>query len=159
MANEKWLISVDDCPCDGCKAKPCGHPARCVKFALWLNKTVDAYTAEQVSEIIRQAEAAKDENGTLRTGLGFLKNCINCKIRNTCPRHCGKVVHDCDHWEYGDPAQNAAPVVHGRWEGPFRVDANHNGYKCSKCGFFGVPGWVACPKCGAKMDGENNGQV
>ena len=39
MAN---LISVYDCPCDGCKAKPCGHPARCVKFTLWLNKTVDA---------------------------------------------------------------------------------------------------------------------
>ena len=36
------LISVADCPCDGCKAKPCGHPARCVKFTLWLNKTVDA---------------------------------------------------------------------------------------------------------------------
>lgn len=36
------LIDVKDCPCDGCEAKPCGHPARCVKFALWLNKTVDA---------------------------------------------------------------------------------------------------------------------
>jgi hypothetical protein len=42
MATEKRLISVVDCPCDGCEAKPCGHPARCVKFALWLNKTVDA---------------------------------------------------------------------------------------------------------------------
>ena len=38
----KGLIDVRDCPCDGCPAKPCGHPARCVKFALWLNKTVDA---------------------------------------------------------------------------------------------------------------------
>ena len=47
--------------------------------------TVNAYTVEQVGEIIRQAEVAKDENGTLRTGLEFLKNCINCKIRNTCP--------------------------------------------------------------------------
>ena len=36
------LIDVRDCPCDGCQAKPCGHPARCVKFTLWLNKTVDA---------------------------------------------------------------------------------------------------------------------
>ena len=42
MASEKRLIDVRDCPCDGCQAKPCGHPARCVKFALWLNKTVDA---------------------------------------------------------------------------------------------------------------------
>ena len=38
----KGLIDVRDCPCDGCQAKPCGHPARCVKFTLWLNKTVDA---------------------------------------------------------------------------------------------------------------------
>jgi hypothetical protein len=38
----KGLIDVRDCPCDGCQAKPCGHPAKCVKFTLWLNKTVDA---------------------------------------------------------------------------------------------------------------------
>jgi hypothetical protein len=43
MENEnKGLVDVRDCPCDGCQAKPCGHPARCVKFTLWLNKTVDA---------------------------------------------------------------------------------------------------------------------
>lgn len=42
MENEKNLIDVADCPCDGCEANPCGHPARCVKFTLWLNKTVDA---------------------------------------------------------------------------------------------------------------------
>lgn len=34
-----------------------------------------------------------------------------------------------------------------------------NGYKCSKCGFWGVPGWIACPKCAARMDGEQHGQV
>ena len=44
MASEKRLIDVRDCPCDGCQVKPCGHPARCVKFALWLNKTVDGVT-------------------------------------------------------------------------------------------------------------------
>ena len=38
----KGLIDVQNCPCDGCKANPCGHPAWCVSFALWLNKTVDA---------------------------------------------------------------------------------------------------------------------
>lgn len=54
------------------------------------------------------------------------------------------------------PTVEAAPVVHGRWIGPFRVDANHNGYKCSVCGYFGVPGWVACPNCGARMDGDGS---
>ena len=39
------LIDVKDCPCDGCQAKPCGHPAKCIKFAEWLNKTVDAVEA------------------------------------------------------------------------------------------------------------------
>ena len=53
------------------------------------------------------------------------------------------------------PVVEAVPVVHGRWNGPFRVDANNNKYECSECGFWGVPGWVACPKCGARMDLEN----
>lgn len=48
------LISVDDCPCDGCPAKPCGHPARCVKFALWLNKNVDAVSIDQYNELLDQ---------------------------------------------------------------------------------------------------------
>jgi hypothetical protein len=30
-------VEVKECPCDGCTAKPCGHPARCLKFTLWLN--------------------------------------------------------------------------------------------------------------------------
>lgn len=51
------------------------------------------------------------------------------------------------------PTIEAAPVVHGRWIGPTRVDANSNKYECSECGFWGVPGWAACPKCTAKMDG------
>ena len=51
MATKKLLISVKDCPCDGCKAKPCGHPAHCVKFSLWLNKTVDAVEAEKYDEL------------------------------------------------------------------------------------------------------------
>lgn len=51
------------------------------------------------------------------------------------------------------PTIEATPVVHGRWIGPTRVDANNNKYECSECGFWGVPGWAACPKCTAKMDG------
>ena len=51
------------------------------------------------------------------------------------------------------PTIESTPVVHGRWIGPTRVDANNNKYECSECGFWGVPGWAACPKCTAKMDG------
>ena len=36
----QW-IAVKECPCDGCKGMnntgTCGHPSKCVKFALWLN--------------------------------------------------------------------------------------------------------------------------
>ena len=39
---EMRLINPHECPCDGCSAKPCGHPAHCTKFAIWLNKTVEA---------------------------------------------------------------------------------------------------------------------
>lgn len=55
------------------------------------------------------------------------------------------------------PTIEASPVVHGRWDGPFRADANHYGYKCTECGFWGVPGWVACPNCGARMRGDGDG--
>jgi hypothetical protein len=36
------LIDATACPCDGCQANPCGHPAKCQKFAVWLNKIVPA---------------------------------------------------------------------------------------------------------------------
>ena len=55
MTTERQLISVDGCPCDGCKAKPCGHPARCVKFTLWLNRTADAV------EVVRCFDCQKHE--------------------------------------------------------------------------------------------------
>lgn len=82
-----------------------------IKNVLSSTEIIEAYTGGQISEIIRKAEEERAENRPLRIELEFLKNCINCKIRNTCPRHCGKVVHGCDHWEYGDPMKEAAPVV------------------------------------------------
>jgi hypothetical protein len=128
-----------------------------IKNVLSSTEITEAYTGGQISEIIRQAEEERAENGTLRTGLEFLKNCINCKIRNTCPRHCGKVVHSCNHWEYGDP------VVRGRWI----EDHARCCRRCSVCGFevhddaahimFGD--WHIAPKhcnCGARMDGDGN---
>ena len=97
------------------------------------------------------------EEQELRKQIAWLKSCINCKIRNSCPRHCGKVVHDCDHWEYGDP------VVHGRWV-PLEYDGYADGtpvwdlWECSECGEEhsgdedSLPDY--CSNCGAKMDKE-----
>ena len=71
MATEKRLISFDDCPCDGCKAKPCGHPARCVKFALWLNKTVDAVEVVRCKNCVSFEETfrvAGEETGKVYCG-------------------------------------------------------------------------------------------
>ena len=64
--------------------------------------TVDAYTEEQVASINRQLGELNVRNEELDKEVDWLKNCLNCKIRKECPRHCGKVVHGCDHWEYGD---------------------------------------------------------
>lgn len=63
---EKHLIDVQDCPCDGCKAKPCGHPARCVNFALWLNKTVNA------------VEIPNCDKCAFNNGIAYWHQCERC---------------------------------------------------------------------------------
>ena len=56
------------------------------------------------------------------------------------------------------PADDVAPVVHGRWiKDDFLSDDVNNAEKCSQCGeligwFGNLPNY--CPNCGAKMDGE-----
>ena len=63
---------------------------------------VDAYTGEEIDSLIQKAELLETENRNLAEEVDWLKNCLNCEIRNECPRHCCKVVHGCDHWVYGD---------------------------------------------------------
>ena len=57
------------------------------------------------------------------------------------------------------PTIEAEPVVNGNWGKPFKIDAKHIGYKCSKCGCYGVPGWNYCPNCGANMKGEKQNET
>lgn len=64
----RWL----DCPCDGCKANPCGHPAKCVKFALWLNKTVDA--VEVPCKIGDEVWAIRNYKGIKHPQKGFVSD-------------------------------------------------------------------------------------
>lgn len=59
-----------------------------------------------------------------------------------------------DTWMEEQPTIEAAPVVHGRWKYGTRAAV------CSGCGFerhlddnFGAA--VACPNCGARMDGDS----
>ena len=78
---------------------------------LELMPTEDAYTEEQVASIIQQADKLEARNNELEKECAWLKNCLNCKIRKECPRHCGKVVHNCDHWEYGDATMDAIPLT------------------------------------------------
>ena len=123
---------------------------------------VDAYTEEQVASILEKVKQLEISNQELETEYAWLKSCLNCKIRRECPRHCGKVVHDCDHWEYGD---NAVEVVHGEW---FVIEDDYFDLvelKCSVCGeSWGfedyedcIPAnYHYCPNCGAKMDGDGN---
>ena len=123
----------------------------------------DSYTEEQVASIIRLADKVDRRNRELEKELAWLKSCLNCKIRKECSGHCGKVVHNCDHWEYGD---NAVEVVHGRRE------CEHETWgrlQCSNCkkealleksnGDVGTSLLYVtsnyCPNCGAKMDLED----
>lgn len=48
-------------------------------------------------------------------------------------------------------AVDAVPVVHGRWMRFLTIY-----WKCSECGYTTshCDGWLYCPHCGAKMDGE-----
>lgn len=53
----------------------------------------------------------------------------------------------------------AEQVRHGKWnEAQIKLfeDAPTKGFECSLCknGWFNVDGFIFCPKCGAKMDGE-----
>lgn len=85
------------------------HGATTDKDLIGEMPTVVAFTEEQLSTILQEADGLKTINQKLETELVWLKNCLNCKIRKKCPRHCGKVVHGCDHWEYGDNS----PTVDG----------------------------------------------
>jgi rubrerythrin len=48
---------------------------------------------------------------------------------------------------------DAVEVKHGRWEN------GRHCYECSVCknGYLGMPKTKYCPDCGAKMDGDGNG--
>lgn len=58
------------------------------------------------------------------------------------------------------PAVDAAPVVHARWKSVKAGASNNYPFwdsKCSECGYTTAmtqTGWLYCPHCGAKMDGE-----
>lgn len=61
------------------------------------------------------------------------------------------------------PAVDAVPVVHARWKSVKAGASNYYPFwdsKCSECGYTTAmtqTGWLYCPHCGAKMDGESNG--
>lgn len=107
---------------------------------------------QEVIPVMHHLEAEERE---LRRQVAWLKSCINCKIRNGCRRHGSKVVHDCDHWEYGDP------VVRGEWI--VCGDGEHVPFMCSACGktssWYHAQTASYCPHCGAKMDGGTNGKT
>lgn len=55
------------------------------------------------------------------------------------------------------PADDVAPVVHGRWEPIIDPYGNIEGWLC-KCGRESKEMCNYCPNCGAKMDGGANNE-
>ena len=55
------------------------------------------------------------------------------------------------------PTVDAVPVRHGKWE---KTSCKWVTYECSECGektdetIMGLPRYVYCPMCGARMDEE-----
>lgn len=163
MENEKLLIDAKPLMQSGWHLVRTGESNEFLgSMSLADVPTVEAYTEEQLVHILNSLDKVEAENKELRKENVWLKSCLNCKIRKECPRHCGKVVHNCDHWEYGD---NAVEVVHGRW----LYDSGSGKYFCSACDeyalsfkkdtlyggdLYEVCLTDYCPNCGAKMDGE-----
>ena len=58
------------------------------------------------------------------------------------------------------PAEDVAPVVHGKWENQSPVfcwnkyGVYQTAYKCSVCGEMTPIDYNICPWCSARMDGE-----
>jgi hypothetical protein len=124
----KGLIYVRDCPCDGCEAKPCGHPAKCVKFALWLNKTVDAVPVDE----FRLHHILIDNEGVPEVKLQFGDRYV---ILRTDPVDVRQVVHG-----YTLIADEPKKVLLDR--------------KCGICDQLMLATDNYCPMCGAMNDGE-----
>ena len=56
------------------------------------------------------------------------------------------------------PTVDAVEVVHGRWINPYMNRYGHPCHCCSECGFkASYQDKNYCPNCGAKMDGDGNG--
>ena len=59
-----------------------------------------------------------------------------------------------------EPTVDAVEVVHGRW---IELPSMAPEHKCSECGqsyeWWEVSEAHYCPNCGAKMDGDGNGQA
>ena len=85
--------------------------------------------------------------------------CKNCNSHNGI--RCGSCwVDDTIGFLQESPTVDAVEVVHGRWVRRI-VDHEKPGYwkeECSICGFDGdAYAFLYCPSCGAKMDGDGNG--
>ena len=114
------------------------------------NAINEMYTREQVEHIIEKAETLETEVNELRKQTAYLKSCINCKIRKKCKSHSTKVLHDCDHWEHGEPTGRGEWIVCG--------DGEYVPSMCTVCGkissWHTVQSAKYCPNWGAEMDGN-----
>ena len=64
------------------------------------------------------------------------------------------------------PAADVAPVVHGRWDdsGRYTFPSGNTAVRCTNCGCalaeseYHLYNWNYCPNCGARMDGDDDGE-
>ena len=80
-------------------------------------------------------------------------------ICKTCAHN--KVCRYMDNQPCIECSQYAAQERHGRWElKRHKLFGNSYDYVCSACGCdYALAEYNYCPHCGAKMDGDNHGNV
>lgn len=77
----------------------------------------------------------------------YCKNLCHCHNE-----YCDK--ESCPIWKA--PAADVAPVRHGKWI-PFHSEIAGDIWYCSACGIGFTARMAHCPRCGAWMDGEEDG--
>lgn len=90
-----------------------------------------------------------------------MTHCKNCLHEEACAAwiHHGEILYD--DFEYSvDNCPHYACVIHGHWKRKrHKIFGNNYDYVCSVCGCdYALAEYVYCPNCGAKMDGDQNGE-
>ena len=97
----------------------------------------------------------------LRAAHGLGTDCHDCKRdMKSCQYDRDYSLMDFCEWLDDAPTIDVLPVRHGEWikRREFVEDTQFDGFRCSICNWWkgDFEKYMYCPKCGARMDGEED---